>query len=88
MPVSKKAPCPTPTLELRLLAIEGVSIQHSQVATLGSFFLLPSLIPVHKTIVCMAIGKNKVNKVAVGYDDGCVAIWDIVRSKCTAYVKT
>lgn len=86
--VSNNLPKPKVTIELKIWAMEGRTLSSHNITTLEAFIIEPSFFGVHKPIKCMSLHRNRLNKLAVGYNDGSICIWDIVRQKSLSYLKT
>lgn len=79
IPATNKAPKPLTTIDLKLWAMEGHSLCANGVRSLGAFITCPSVHAVHKFIKCMSIHMSNSFRLVIGYEDGSVCIWDMVR---------
>ena len=56
--------------------------------SLGAFVTHPLVFAVHDSIKCMSLHMSSLFKLAVGYANGSICVWDIVRQRPLAYLKT
>lgn len=86
--ISNHVPKPKTTIKLDLCALEGYTVACHGVKALGAFIVYPSIFAVHKPIKCMSLHPDNAFKLVVGYNDGSICIWDIIRAKPLLYLKT
>ena len=82
------APRPKVTISANLVALEGCTLTSGGVSALGAFVTHPVLFAVHKPIKCMSIHQSNPLKLAVGYSDGSICLWDTLRHKSLYYLQT
>ena len=70
------------------MALEGNSIYFGNIITLEAFVIYPTVFAVHKPIKHISMHKENPIHVALGYNDGSISIWDIIRKKSLGYLKT
>lgn len=88
MPVSSIAPRPKTTVDVKLHGVEGNSLSVDGVTAVGCFVVHPGVFPVHHNIKCMSQHMSHPYKLVVGYEEGSVCVWDLVRQKPLLYLKT
>lgn len=82
------APRPKTTFSLAMQALEGNSLAINGVTALGCFITEPTLFAVHHKVKCMAVHGSFPFQLVVGYEDGSVCVWDLIRQKVLHYLKT
>jgi hypothetical protein len=79
-------PKPAASLNMRISAVEGLSLVQEDIVTCESFLIQPVMLATHKKIV--KVCKSRFSKVLVAYSDGSVCLWDTIRKEPGFYFRS